>query len=215
MTDSSTETHATTLHALLDRIIAHPEDRDEVERIILETYSQQCAVLVLDMSGFSRTTMRHGIVSFLLMIHQMKLFAVPCIQEFGGRVVKAEADNLFCLFEDVSQAVEASLELVHRLNTVNVLLPADRKLYVSIGIGYGRILDIGGCDLFGSEVNLASKLGEDVAGQGQVLLTTAAFQQVAASDIHLVEEQVSISGLDLTYYNARAAGNGTLVKRPR
>ena len=162
-------------------------------------FTQRRAVLVLDMSGFSRTTQVHGVVSFLLMIHQMRLLAAPTIEACGGILVKAEADNLYCLFDEVSQAVAAAREIIRQLNTVNVLLPATRRLYASIGIGFGDILVLGGHDLFGDEVNLASKLGEDVAQGGMILLTEAARTELPET-VATAAERASISGLALTYH---------------
>lgn len=43
--------------------------------------------MVLDMSGFSRTTKTQGMVPFLLMIRQMKLVAAP------GSTGRAEEDT--------------------------------------------------------------------------------------------------------------------------
>lgn len=187
------------LHELLDLIIEHPERRAELEARIERDFTLRRAVFVLDMSGFSRTTQAHGVVSFLLMIHQMRLLASPVVQARGGRLVKAEADNLYCLFETVEAAVEAAREIIRRLETVNVLLPAGRRLYASIGIGYGEVLAPGEEDLFGDEVNLASKLGEDVAGEGAVLLTEAARARLPQS-VPAQEARVSVSGLTLKYF---------------
>jgi len=190
----------TNLERLLSDIIEQPERRGEIARNIETMFAQDKAVLVLDMSGFSRTTRHHGIVSFLLMIHQMKLLARPAIEANRGLLVKAEADNLFCLFDTVADAIGAAGEIVRRLNTVNVLLPEDRRLYASVGIGYGRILNVGDEDLYGDEVNLASKLGEDVAERGAVLLTESAQTQLGDTSIHTREEALSISGISLVYY---------------
>lgn len=52
-------------------------------------------------------------------------------------------------------------------------LPPNQRLRFSYGIGYGEVLNLEH-DLFGLEVNLASKLGEDLAEPGDVLLTPAA-----------------------------------------
>lgn len=191
-------THAR-LDALLSRIIQEPERREEITREIERDFTQRRAVLVLDMSGFSRTTQLHGVVTFLMMIHQMRLLAVPTIQASGGELVKAEADNLYCLFGSVGDAVKASREIITRLNTVNVLLPADRRLYASIGIGWGDILVLEDEDLFGDEVNLSSKLGEDVAQGGQILLTEAARAELDPA-VATSLERVSISGLVLAYH---------------
>lgn len=187
------------LDALLSEIIEHPERRVEISEEIERDFTQRRALLVLDMSGFSRTTQVHGVVSFLLMIHQMRLLAVPTIDACGGTLVKAEADNLYCLFDRVDQAVSAAREIMRQLNTVNVLLPATRRLYASIGIGFGDILVLGGHDLFGDEVNLTSKLGEDVAQGGHILLTQAARDEMPA-ELRTEEERASISGLVLVYH---------------
>ncbi|TAJ68549.1 MAG: adenylate/guanylate cyclase domain-containing protein [Phenylobacterium sp.] len=187
------------LQALLSQIIDHPELRVQISDEIEQTFTQRRAVLVLDMSGFSRTTQVHGVVSFLMMIHQMRLLAVPTIEARGGVLVKAEADNLYCLFDTVDEAVGAAREIIRQLSTVNPLLPAGRKLYASIGIGFGDILVLGEEDLFGDEVNLASKLGEDVAQGGMILLTESARAELAAP-VNTVEERASISGLTLVYH---------------
>ena len=187
------------LDRLLREMIDRPDAQDALARQVDEQFGEDRAVLVLDMSGFSRTTQRRGIVAFLLMIHQMRLIAGPAIEAQQGIVVKAEADNLYCLLPDVAEAVAAAHDIIARLDAANLLIPEDRRLYASIGIGYGRILNIDGDDLFGDEVNLASKLGEDIAKQSEILLTEAA-QGRLGSDLATRPDQVSISGLTLGFY---------------
>lgn len=201
---SHRNSHAT-LERLLDDLIEHPERRAEIEREVESIFGEEKAILVLDMSGFSRTTQRLGITQFLLMIHQMRLIAQPCVIAHGGLVVKAEADNLFCLFDSVPDAVGASQDITERLAAANLLLPEDKDLYVSIGIGYGRLLNIADNELYGNEVNLASKLGEDVAERGQILLTATARAQLGETSLPLREEWISISGLTLPYYSLKPA----------
>lgn len=187
------------LEEYLNEMIESPERRLEITQALEETFAQERAIMVLDMSGFSRTTQRDGIVPFLLMIHQMKLVVRPALASHRGTLVKEEADNLFCLFETVMDAIAASREITQRLTVVNLLLPERKRLYVSIGIGYGRILNVENEDVFGDEMNVASKLGEDVAEMGQVLLTSAAAQATGGA-ANLTEHVVSISGLSLQYY---------------
>ncbi len=195
-----------TLERLLSEMIEQPERREAISQDIESIFAQDKAVLVLDMSGFSRTTRQHGIVSFLLMIHQMQLMSRPAIENNKGLLLKAEADNLFCLFDTVTDAVGAAREIVGRLSNVNLILPEDRRLYASVGIGYGRILNVEDEDLFGDEVNLASKLGEDVAGRGAVLLTSQAQAQIQDAAISTREELLSISGLSLEYHVVEGLG---------
>ena len=165
------------LDALLSAILADPPAQGDLAEAIDREFGEHRAVLVLDMTGFSRTTRRSGIVAFLLMIHQMKLLARPAIEANGGVVVKAEADTLYCLFESVAGAVAAARAIMAALAGANLSLDVERRLYASIGIGYGRILNVDEEDLFGDEVNFACRLGEDIAGEGEILLTPSAAAQ--------------------------------------
>jgi class 3 adenylate cyclase len=178
------------LDHLLDEILRRPERRDHFEARIEEGFVAERAVLVLDMSGFSRTTQAYGIVEFLLMIRRLRRTADPIVARHRGDVLKAEADNLFCLFPSVVDAVAAAREIVDAL---------ENDLYVSIGIGFGRMLLIGDDDVLGGEVNLASKLGEDVAGRGEILLTEGAHAQVADRR-GFQERAVAVSGLELRHF---------------
>jgi adenylate cyclase len=49
-------------------------------------------------------------------------------------------------------------------------------------------------------VNLACKLGEDIAGKGEILLTAAAKAELEPSPIATREEAISISGISLVYH---------------
>ena len=49
----------------------------------------------------------------------------------------------------------------------------EEKVLLCIGVGTGRVLRVGEGDLWGREVNYASKLGEDTAGPGDILVTAA------------------------------------------
>jgi adenylate cyclase len=186
--------------ALLGEMIQKPERRPQLAEEVMRTFSVPKAVLVLDMSGFSRTTRMHGIVTFLLMIYQVRRLCEPVIARHSGRLVKAEADNLFCLFDETAHAIRAAREIIQRLEAANCVLPDDQRLYASIGIGYGPTLYVGEEDLFGDEVNLASKLGEDIAGTGEILLTESAMATVPGEEPSGKKTAVNVSGLVLEYW---------------
>jgi class 3 adenylate cyclase len=196
------------LMKLLDELGEHPERIEDVTARIEQMFQQERCVLVLDMSGFTRATQQGNIISFLLSINQMQRLVTPVVEEGGGLLVRAEHDNLTCLFDDVEQAVEASREITDRLQSANVILPSDKELYASIGIGFGEILNVENEAIYGNEVNLASKLGEDIASLGEVLLTPAAYERIAEGGIDCERRTVSISGLDLDYYAVAGTGAG-------
>jgi len=185
------------LDRLLERMVDRPGEQAELAAELDSRFGETRAVLVLDMSGFSRATQRGDVVPFLLMIHRMKRLATPLVEAHHGVVVKAQADNLYCLFEDVPSAAAAAREIVAGLEAASAALPETRRLYASIGIGFGRILNIDEEDMWGDEVNLACKLGEDVAGRGEILLTQAA--RAAAPELAGERRELSLSELALIY----------------
>jgi class 3 adenylate cyclase len=191
MTDDTAE-----LWRLLDARNEHPESLPEIDGEIWRRFGRTNAILVLDMCGFSRLTMRYGITHFLAMIRRLVTIVRPVITAAGGRVVKTEADNVYATFDDVPQALAAARAIQRNLAAANHFLPEDWDLHAGIGIGYGPLLLIGDHDLFGSEMNIASKLGEDVAERGQILLSVSARERVE-SESDADEISLDLSGLTL------------------
>lgn len=190
----------TNLEKLLQERNEHPENMAEIDAKINATFRQEHTILVMDMSGFSRTTVRYGIIHFLAMIHRMHAIVKPIISEYGGTVVKEEADNIFAVFPDVKSAVQAALDSLKQTAAVNTTLPPEMDIYLCIGIGCGDVLMLEGEDMYGSEFNLASKLGEDLAERGEILLTSAAFEKLTGEKQDWTRVDFSISGLELVAY---------------
>ncbi|MBD2091413.1 adenylate/guanylate cyclase domain-containing protein [Microcoleus sp. FACHB-1515] len=188
----------------LDRLLRlrneQPEATDAIDAQIYQQFLQTHAVLVLDMAGFSRLTIRYSIIHFLAMVQRLASIAIPVIEQHQGQTVKREADNLFAIFDSVTDAIDCAIAIQARLAAVNVHLPDAQDLHAGIGIGYGDVLRVGDNDLYGSEMNLACKLGEDLARSGEILLTEAAYRQVQHEGRQWEPLTVSISGLDLITY---------------
>ncbi len=157
---------------LIERI-EHPEREKTIDAKIRKRFEKKVAIFVLDMSGFSRLVQRYGIIHYLAMIRRMRRVVAPAIKRNGGMVIKFEADNCFAVFPKPDLAVEAALQINHDLSVANEVTPDESDVYVCIGIGYGPTL-LACDDLYGNEMNLASKLGEDTAEKTEILLTAAA-----------------------------------------
>jgi class 3 adenylate cyclase len=188
------------LQHLLQQRNEYPEQSAAIDAQIHEAFAQTHAILVLDMAGFSRLTLRYGIIHFLAMVHRLESIATPILQNHGGHLVKQDADNLFVTFADVPDAIAAAVDILKTLVAVNSGLPDSQDIYASIGIGYGEVLMIEDGDMYGSEMNLASKLGEDLARPGEILLTERAFARQANTDKTWERLEFSIAGLSLVTY---------------
>lgn len=198
------------LHSLLARRNQDSSLQAEIDAAIEAAFVRTVSMLVLDMCGFSSTTSRLGVIHFLAMVHQMEQAARPAILGNGGVVIKQEADNLFAVFTDPVHALEAALDIGRALDAMNAVQPPDSALQVSMGIGFGPTLVIAESDLFGAEMNLACKLGEDIAGPGQILLTPAAVAALPSAQYRFHEISPTIgAGAQMAFeFEAR------LVKKP-
>jgi len=52
-------------------------------------------------------------------------------------------------------------------------------------------------------MNVACKLGEDLAERGEVLLTSAAYESLPPGSVNAARRSVSISGLTLDYFQVQ------------
>jgi adenylate cyclase len=189
------------LQELLKEYNEYPERRQELDTRIHDEFCKAVAIVVIDSCGFSRSVRQHGIVNYLARLERLERVVSPIVQAHGGRVLRVEADNIFALFEDTATAIRCSAEVQRNVEIANEPLPAASEIYIAIGIGYGRLLLVGDDDAYGDEMNVACKLGEDLAKQGEILLTASAHDAVGSSEEWQFEDSSApISGLDLKAY---------------
>jgi class 3 adenylate cyclase len=177
------------------------EERHEIENSLWNEFGAEYAVFVLDMSGFSLLTRKYGIVHYLSMVRRMQLTTEPIVKSYGGFMIKYEADNCFAVFPDPLSAVQAAVAMQHAFRAENLLTSDDLDIHISCGIDYGKILMVGHEDCFGDPVNRASKMGEDLAVAGEILITKEAMEMIPAqAGIKAREMNVSISGMTISAY---------------
>jgi class 3 adenylate cyclase len=177
------------------------EERQKIEHSLWDEFGAEYAVFVLDMSGFSLLTRKYGIVHYLSMVRRMQMTTEPIVKSYGGFMIKYEADNCFAVFPDPLSAVNAAIAMQHAFSAENLLTSDDLDIHISCGIDYGKILIVGHEDCFGDPVNRASKMGEDLAVAGEILITREAMQMIpGAAGIKAREMNVSISGITIPAY---------------
>ena len=189
------------LQKLLKEYNEYPERQKAIDEKILAEFCKAVAIVVIDTCGFSRSVRQHGIVNYLARLERLERVVSPLIEQHGGRVLRVEADNIFALFEDTEAAVRCASDVQMHVEIANEPLPAASEIYVAIGVGYGSVLLVGDNDAYGDEMNVACKLGEDLAEQGEILLTASAYAAIKDTKSWVFEDSsVTISGLDLTSY---------------
>jgi class 3 adenylate cyclase len=177
------------------------DERQRIESELWRDFGAEYAVFVLDMSGFSLLTRKYGIVPYLSMVRRMQLTTEPIVKAYGGSMIKYEADNCFAVFPDPLSAVNAAIAMQHSFASSNLLTSDDLDIHIAVGIDYGKLLVVGYKDCFGDPVNRASKMGEDIAAAGEILITKEAMDMIPSeAGISTRKISISVSGINIPAY---------------
>lgn len=175
-------------------------DTVAIDRQIWALFGERWAIMFTDLSGFSRKAEKFGITHFLQVIYRQRELLYPVIRDHGGILVKAEADSLLLLFPDTPTALRCGVAMQRATLRANDRLVDEEKVHLCLGIGVGEVLRISDHDVWGQEVNAASKLGEDIARSGEILVTSAAHAEIRGiADYSLEPISAEAAGSEQNY----------------
>ena len=144
-----------------------------IDKRIRDLFGEDWCVMFTDLSGFSRNVAKFGIIHFLQTIHESQRLLIPILENNDGILLKVEGDSYLVIFRNITKAIQASIEMQKALAKYNKKTSKEEQVLLCVGLGYGKVLKIGDNDVFGNEVNAASKLGEDTAKAGEILVTAS------------------------------------------
>lgn len=159
------------LERLIEDRLKPGADKEKIDNRIWDLFGETWSIMFTDLSGFSRNVAKFGIIHFLQTIHESERLLIPIIEDHDGILLKAEGDSLLVIFRNVTKALQASVAMQRTLLAYNKDKSEEEKVLLCVGIGYGKVLRIGDVDVYGHEVNSASKLGEDTADAYEILVT--------------------------------------------
>jgi len=164
----------------LENLIAQrllPEaNKEAIDNRIWDLFGETWAVVFTDLAGFSRRSAQYGIIHFLQTIYESQRLLVPCIDDYDGILLKMDGDSMLIIFRNAVKALECVIEMQHILSAYNATKPSEEQVLLCAGVGYGLVLRIGDTDIFGAQVNAASKLGEDIAKAHEILITDSVME---------------------------------------
>lgn len=192
--------HASVERALRGWLAARdPAARVAVEADLWSRFGRTLTVVVFDMCGFSRGAREEGLIGTLATIGKLRVVIAQVAARHGALAIKFEADNAFLAFETTAPAVAAARAAVTALRA-----SVSGPIEISVGVDRGPVLMLDGADLYGEPVNLASRLGEDLARRGEVLLTLAAAADLGP-DPALTSTTLTVAGKPLPAFAMRPA----------
>jgi adenylate cyclase len=159
------------LEKLMKERLQPGADKAAIDARIWDLFGETWVVMFTDLSGFSRSVQEFGIIHFLQIIYESQRLFIPYIDKYDGILVKVEGDSMLVIFRQPTKAVSCAIEMQRAAKAYNEDKPDTEKILLCVGIGYGRILNLGDYDVFGAEVNAACKLGEDTADSWEILIT--------------------------------------------
>ena len=178
----------------------HPDaDRPSIDRRIWDLFGEDWAVMFTDLAGFSRRVAEFGIVHFMQVILEQKRLLLPIVADHDGILVKVEADSFLIIFRRAALALDCALAMQAACARYNKGRVPEEQVLLCLGIGYGRMLRIGDSDVYGQEVNAASKLGEDTAKAGEILVTDAVKASVQDHPGVTFSQIEAVSGSDVNW----------------
>jgi class 3 adenylate cyclase len=187
------------LEKLIKERLQKGADKETIDKRIWDLFGEEWCVMATDLSGFSRHVAKFGIIHFLQTIYESERLLIPVIDTHDGILLKVEGDSFLVIFRNVEKAVDAACEMRDVLEKYNKDKSDEEKVLLCVGLGYGKMLRIGDEDVFGAEVNAASKLGEDTAGAGEILATESVVKKCTGLPYKFTEIQDIPPGANKAY----------------
>ena len=142
------------------------------------------AVLAADVAGYSRLTALDEEGS-TVQLQQVMRAVKSRIAEAGGTPFTEAGDGLLAQFASPLEAIRCGLETQRDLNLLNCDLPADRRMFMRMGVTVADALVVGS-DLYGDNINAAVRI-EAAAEPGQIFVSETAFDLVKSTNIFRFE----------------------------
>jgi len=159
------------LEKLITERLAPGVDTVEIDKRIWDLFGEEWAVMFTDLAGFSSGVASFGIIHFLQIIQESQRLLTPCIDAHDGILLKIDGDSMMVIYRNVSKAIDSALTMQQVCADYNTERDEAAQIRLCVGIGFGPMLRIGDRDVYGSEVNAAAKLGEDIAVAHEILVT--------------------------------------------
>lgn len=175
----------TRLWELVQQRLREPSNTEAIDKRIWDLFGECWCIMFTDLSGFSRRVEEFGIIHFLQIIQEQKELLLPIVSRHDGILIKIEADSFLIIFRNPHRALDCAVAMQQACQKLSLDRADEQKILLCLGLGVGDILRIGDVDVYGSEVNAASKLGEDTAQANEIL---------ASKNFHdAVQDYVNIS----------------------
>ncbi len=162
----------------------------------------ELTVVSCDSSGFSKKTHEHGIIEFMDNMTKCHDALEKIVARHGGVTLSDKADNLMLLFPDPFKAAACSIEMHRWLKRRNKGVPERKKYNICVGMHHGQLLRFAN-DAYGPAVNVAFKLGEDIAAKDELIVSGQVNAMIKGKFRTDYSKHVTIGGATFDVYKVK------------
>ena len=166
---------------------------DSLDREIENQCVSETTVMMCDSSGFTRRTHQYGILHFLAVMTDVYDRVEPVVLKHAGTVISRGADNLLATFDNPVKGVDAAIAMQRLLAKFNKNKTDRDQFQLCMGFHHGSILRLKD-GIFGDKVNIASKIGEDLASAEEILVTGEVAKRLPARIKRSYARSVELGG---------------------
>lgn len=173
-----------------------------LDRRIEAECGAELTVVSCDSSGFSKKTHEHGIIEFMDNMTKCHDALEKIVARHGGITLSDKADNLMLIFDEPAAALACSIEMHRWLKRRNRTMPAHKKYNMCIGVHHGGLLRFAD-DAYGPAVNVAFKLGEDIAGKDELIVSGKVNEMIKGRFRTDYSKHTTIGGVTFDVYKVK------------
>ena len=162
----------------------------------------ELTVVSCDSSGFSKKTHEHGIIEFMDNMTKCHAALEKIVTRHDGITLSDKADNLMLIFPEPLKAAACSIEMHRWLKRRNKGVPERKKYNICVGIHHGALLRFAN-DAYGPAVNVAFKLGEDIAAKDELIVSGQVNAMIKGKFRTDYSKHVTIGGATFDVYKVK------------
>ena len=135
------------------------------------------AVLAADVAGYSRLMQEDRHATLAALDECRELFR-ESVDVHGGRIVDTAGDSVLAVFDLVTEAVQAAVQVQEALGQRDKMQPEERRMRFRVGVHVGEVMHKEDGTIYGDGVNIAARL-QAIAEPGGVCVSDAVRGSVA------------------------------------
>ena len=175
---------------------------DAMDGAIEKECVTELTVMMCDSSGFTRRTHAYGILHFLAVMTDVHDRVEPIVIKHRGTVISRGAENLLAVFDEPAHGVDAAIAMQRLLARFNEGKADRDQFQLCMGFHHGSVLRLKD-SIFGDKVNIAAKIGEDLASAEEILVTGEVAKRLPARIKRAYARSVELGGKNFELHRVK------------